>query len=115
TLTNTAGAPARLAAVGGVQRSSGPTGNVGSPLVVAIFDADGNPIADQAVTFTVVADAGSGAAASFNGAASVTGTGSERGRATAPVLRANGKRGTYAVIATIAGLSTEVVFQVKIV
>jgi hypothetical protein len=80
------------------------------PLTITVTDANGNPINDQAVNFSVVAGT-SGASASFvTGGSSASITTSSTGVATTPDLTANGTAGTFTVSATIQGYNGNALF-----
>jgi adhesin/invasin len=79
-------------------------------LAVLVRDAAGNPISGAVVTFTVTPATG-GAGASFGGSLTATASTSSTGLATAPALKATGTTGSFKVIATVAGLRTQLAFN----
>jgi hypothetical protein len=108
-LTNTV-APAKVQITAG----TGQTTPVGVPfatdLAVMVLDAKGEPITGVAVTFSVV-PASVGASGWFGGPGPVVVSTDSTGTATAPTLTATGTAGSFKVIATIAGLSTQLTFD----
>jgi hypothetical protein len=115
TLTNTA-PPIALKLVAGMPQSTGVNEPFATDLAVLVLSGIKAQSADSGVvvTFTVVPGS-SGASASFGGAATVVASTNIAGAATAPVLTANGTRGTFKVIATVAGLTTQLTFELTVV
>ena len=105
-LTNSAGAPGSITVTSGNNQSTAANSAFGSPLVVAVKDANGNPVANASVTFTAPS---SGASAKFSGAATVQTDAS--GSATSPTLTANATAGNYNVNATVTGAAAPAVFS----
>ena len=107
-LTNTAGPPASIAASAGTPQTAGVGTAFGVDLAAQVNDALGNPAAGSVVTFTAP---DTGAGGTFAGGLRVaTGTADSRGVATAPVFTANQTVGTYAVTATVPGVSGPATF-----
>jgi hypothetical protein len=79
-------------------------------LAVLVRDAQGNPISGVVVTFTVTPATGS-AGASFGDSATAVASTTSTGLAIAPTLKANATTGTFKVLATVAGLSTRLTFN----
>jgi lysozyme len=113
TLTNTAGAPAAIVAKAVTPQSAAAGKVYGTPLQAIVSDAYGNPVLGVSVTFTVVPNGGTGA--TFAGRSSATATTNKSGLATAPILRASSTPGSFTVVATVAGLSTRLTFDLSIV
>ncbi|HEY0179888.1 MAG TPA: lamin tail domain-containing protein [Dokdonella sp.] len=103
-LTNTAGAPAAIAASGGTPQSAILGRPFAAPLAVHVSDAGGNAVAGAVVTFAAPASGASAtlssttAATDANGDASVGAT-------------ANATAGGYAVTASIEGVPTPAEFE----
>jgi streptogramin lyase len=113
-LTNVPGPAALLTIVGGSTRRTAGSGTFSGPLEVRATDAFGNAIAGVPITFTVVANGASGSGASFGSGATATVLSNARGLAVAPALRANGKRGSFTVIASAAGVAADATFSLTI-
>jgi hypothetical protein len=79
-------------------------------LVAVVRDANTNGVQGVTVTFSAPA---SGAGATFGGSATATAITDNTGAAIAPVLTANGNGGSYAVTATVAGLSGSAMFNLS--
>ncbi len=114
-LTNLAGPAAKIVAVTGTTPQTTTT-NSAFPvdLGVVVTDSYGNDIADSLVTFTVHANAANGAGAAFSGSTTATATTKANGVATAPLLTANAKKGSFTVIASIAGVAQTAMFALMI-
>jgi hypothetical protein len=113
-LTNLAGPPARRVMVTGNAQTAAINSAFAVPLELRVTDAYGNAITDVEVTFTVQPNHTSGAAAAFNGAAEVAMLTGANGVAAAPLLIANGKRGSFIVTAFVAGIQGEMQFAMTI-
>jgi hypothetical protein len=98
-LTNTAGAPASLAAVAGSGQSTTVGYAFATPLQVRVTDQYGNPVPGVSVHFAAPT---SGASGIFQGTA-VVATGPD-GIASAPTLVANTRAGSYLVTASTGAL-----------
>jgi hypothetical protein len=111
TLTNTV-APTVLRLVTGTPQSTSVNQPFATNLAVLVLAGlkGAGPDSGVVVTFTIVPGA-NGASASFGGAASVTVSSNIAGAATAPVPTANGTAGSFKVIASVAGLSTQLTFN----
>jgi hypothetical protein len=106
-LTNTAGAPANLAATSGGGQSASISTAFTNPLVATVTDGDGNGVAGQSVTFTAPASGASGLFAD-GGTPAVTDTEvtDASGNATSTVFTANATvGGPYNVVATSGALT----------
>jgi hypothetical protein len=99
-LTNTAGAPATVAATGGTLQNAVVNTALASPLRATVRDASGNPVSGVTVTFTAP---GSGASGTFAGGANTALT-DANGVATSATFTANGTAGSYTVTATAGAL-----------
>jgi len=105
------GVLASISIVAGNNQSAVLATTFGTALQVVVKDALGNVISGVAVTFTVQVGS-TGAAANFNGSATVTATTSASGVATTAVPpTAGGKIGSFRIIASIAGLAQEATFS----
>jgi hypothetical protein len=103
-LTNTAGPPSQVVAMGGAIQSTEVGTAFADPLVVRVSDSGGNPVADVAVEFSAPA---SGAGATITPPSAITdANGEARVDATA-----NTVAGSYAVAADVAGVATGAEFQ----
>jgi hypothetical protein len=103
-ITNTPGAPAGILAAPSSTPQSTKVGTAfPSPLVVTVVDSFGNPIPGVTVSFTVPA---SGASASLGAVFNTDANGQVSVGATA-----NATAGSYAVTASVAGVSTPATFQ----
>ncbi len=105
-LTNTSGAAASIATIGGTPQSTIEGSPFGTLLQALVTDAEGNPVADVSVTFTVPS---SGASGTFDTFATVPTN--AIGVATAPALTANEMAGTFDVVATVTGVATPATFD----
>jgi len=105
-LTNLVGPAAKIVAV---SKTTPQTAKAGSPfavnLGVVVTDSVGNAVPGVQVTFTIHANATNGASGTFGGSSTATATTNAVGVATAPQLTANAKKGTFTVVASIAGLT----------
>jgi GH25 family lysozyme M1 (1,4-beta-N-acetylmuramidase) len=113
TLTNTAGAPAGIVAKGGTPQTTAAGKVYTTPLQALVSDAYGNHVTGATVTFTVVPNAGAGA--TFANKTSATAATNASGLATAPPLKANSTTGSFTVVASVAGLNTQLTFDLTIV
>src|SRR5205807_2103197 len=105
-LTNLPGAVAAVLAVGGTPQSA-PVGSGYADLLQAeVTDAYGNPVPNAAVSFNPPAAGPSGA---FNALATVPTN--ALGIATAPTLTANSIAGSFTIVATTAGATTQASFS----
>jgi Asp/Glu/hydantoin racemase len=102
-LTNTVGAPAGITATSGGGQSAQVNQLFADKLVATVKDAYGNPIPAASVTFTAPAAGASGTFA--GGSTTATVKTSSSGVATSPAFTANAKAGSYAVTASLNGLS----------
>jgi adhesin/invasin len=97
----TAGVPATITSIAGTPQAT----NVSQPfplqLQAQVLDGAGNPVPGAAVTFAAPA---SGPGGTFGGASTVVTN--NNGVAVSPVLTANGTSGTFAVPATVVGVSS---------
>ena len=84
------------------------------PLEVVVTDAFGNPISGARVTFTVQPNVALGATGSFSSAGKVMRTSNKAGLVIAPLLRAGSKPGSFTVIAAIAGLASDAIFELTV-
>jgi hypothetical protein len=109
-LTNTAaGIPAKLTAIQPKDRSASVTGRFAQPLQARVLDADGNPVADATVTFTLspgspgVCATSVAAGASFaGGATQATASTDASGLASSPALTANTAAGSFTATASVS-------------
>jgi large repetitive protein len=112
-LTNTLGASAVankiLASSGGNQHAAINTG-FSSPLVVAVQDALGSPVAGVTVTFAAPINGPSALFGALPAATTVTGA---NGLATSFIPTANGSVGQYSVVASVAGLASTASFTLS--
>ena len=106
----TPAAPASISIVAGTSQSASLATAFGTALQVVVKDTYGNVISGLAVTFTVQVGS-TGASGNFNGSASATATTSASGVASAPLLKAGDKMGSFSVIASVAGLAEEATFS----
>ncbi len=109
-LTNDPGAPAKMTIVSGNKQ----TVSANTPfaaLEVQVTDNFGNLLSNAQVTFTVRLNQTTGAGGTFSAPGTVK---TISGVATAPQLTANGKQGTFTVVAAVAGMSTTVNFTLEI-
>jgi uncharacterized repeat protein (TIGR01451 family) len=98
-LTVAAGAAADVTIDTGNNQSANTGQAFGTPLSVTVTDADGNPVPDTTVTFSIVS--GTGGSANFGSSGqTVTETTNASGVATAPTLDAGSTAGAVAVTAT---------------
>jgi hypothetical protein len=104
-LTNTSGAPAKIAVAGGNGQSAPVNSAYGTLLQVEVTDAYGNPVAGVAATFSTPQ---SGPSGTFNAVSTVPTN--ALGIATAPRFTANDIAGTFEVTATVAGVSLPATF-----
>jgi protocatechuate 3,4-dioxygenase beta subunit len=104
-LSNTAtGLASAVTATGTSSQEATVNGSYGQPLQARVTDAGGNPVQGATVNFSILPGA-TGASASFLGASPSAITDSN-GRATSPVLMANGVPGRFSATASTAGVST---------
>jgi len=105
-LTNLAGPAAKIVAV---TKTTPQTTTAGSAFAVdpgvVVTDKFGNNLQSLLVTFTAHANTTTGAGATFGGSNTATATTNENGVGTAPQLTANAKKGTFTVLASVAGLT----------
>lgn len=94
--------PAAVIAREGATQSGYQGDTYPTPLRAAVYDASGAPVAGASVTFTVPA---SGASGNFGGSASTTVVTDATGLTPAVVVTANAVAGTYAVSASVAGVT----------
>jgi len=114
-LTNLAGPAAKVVAVIGTTPQTTRTNSAFAvDLGVVVTDSDGNYKAGLLVNFTIRANAKSGAGAAFSGSTTATATTNADGVVTAPQLTANAKKGTFTVIASIAGLTQTSMFTLTV-
>jgi len=110
-LTNLVGPAAKIVAV---CKTTPQTTTAGSAfaidLGVVVTDSVGNDVPGVLVTFTIHANATNGASGTFGGSSTATATTNATGVATAPQLIANAKKGTFTVVASIAGLTPTSLF-----
>lgn len=111
-LTNLPGTPVKLTAAAGTPQTVAHGTNFATALQVAVTDQYGNRVSGVTVTFTVRPNAASGAAATFptTPTSKATAVTSSLGVAIAPTLRANSKKGTFTVLATISGSTSSALF-----
>ena len=103
-LTNTAGTPAMVSIVSGSPQSTLINTDFAAPLVVAVTDVDGNPLAGVTVTYNAPT---TGASANVDASAITDSTGQASITATA-----NGAAGgPYAVTASVDGVTTPATFE----
>src|SRR5262249_27254032 len=102
-LTNTPGAPAKIAEVSGSPQSTTVAQAFACPLVVVVKDTFGNPVPGASVIFAAPT---SGASATLSGATATTGA---NGQASVTPA-ANAFPGKYPVTASVAGVSTPAKF-----
>jgi hypothetical protein len=106
-LTNT-GVPAGITATAGTLQTASVNTAFATALQATVKDGGNNPLSGVTVTFTAPA---SGVGAAFSGLTTATATTNASGIATAPTLTANAQLGTYAVTASVAGLSSPATFN----
>ncbi len=109
-LTNDAGAPAKMTIVSGNKQTVAASHDF-AWLQVEVTDSFGNLLNNVPVTFTVQASKTTGAGGTFSGTAKVN---TSNGLATAPQLTANAKPGTFTVIASVAGTQATATFALEI-
>jgi hypothetical protein len=114
-LTNLPGPAANLTLVTGNNQGVAPNTAFAAPLAVRVTDAYGNPIAAASVTFSVGANAETGASAAFASTDTLTVLTNAGGVAIAATLTANGKRGSFAVNVALASDHREVAFDLVVV
>lgn len=105
-LTNKAGAAASIVATGGTPQSATISSAFTNPLVATVTDSGGNPVSGVSVTFTAPS---SGASGTFAGSVK-TATTNASGVATAAQFTANATTGSYAVTASVSGVSAKASF-----
>ncbi len=105
-LTNRAGAPASIRAVGGTPQEATINTAFAKRLSVEVKDKYGNPVADTTVTFAAPT---SGASGTFAGGVNTTTTNST-GVGTSAVFTANGTAGSYTVTAIAGTVTTSLGF-----
>lgn len=110
-LTNMTAAPAAVTASSGGGQSTIINTAFGNPLVAAVTDSGGNPIGGVSVTFTTPATGASGTFATNPASATDTEITSSSGLATSQTFTANATTGTYAVTASVAGVSSPATFN----
>lgn len=106
-MTNLPGPPTTMVVTGAAQTTTVGTA-FAAPLGVVVTDAYGNPVAGVVVTFTAPTI---GPGASFGGVGSVAVVTDGQGRLTTPAVTANTVAGSYAITATIAGVSAPAIIQ----
>lgn len=104
TLTNTSGPAASLSATSGSLQDAVISTAFQAPLVVTVFDANGNPVTGASVTFTAPSSGASGLFA-HSSSATETDTTNSSGVAMSSAFTANSSLGNYQVTATVAGVS----------
>jgi hypothetical protein len=107
-LTNSAGAPASIAAFDGSDQSAMINTAFTKPLKAIVKDAGSNPVSGVTVTFS--APAPTGASGSFAGGV-LTATTDAAGIATSPAFTANGIVGVYVVGASTPNVSPSTAFN----
>jgi hypothetical protein len=114
-LTNLVGPAAKIVAV---NKTTPQTTTPGSAfavnLGVGVTDSVGNDVPGVLVTFTIRANATNGASGTFGGSSTATATTDAVGVATAPQLTAKAKKGSFTVVASIAGLTQTAMFTLTI-
>jgi hypothetical protein len=110
-LTNVAASAAKITPVAGTPQSTKVGTNFTTALVAQVTDSFNNPISGLLVTFTIHPDAGTGASGTFNGNLTATATTTATGKATAPLIKANAKPGSFSVTATVSGVVTSATFD----
>jgi len=101
-LTNNAGAAAKITATGGTPQSAQATAAFAMPLVATVVDSGNNPVSGVVVTFTAPT---TGASGTFAGGTK-TATTNSSGVATSAVFTANATvGGPYNVVATVPGVT----------
>ncbi|HME05731.1 MAG TPA: S8 family serine peptidase [Bryobacteraceae bacterium] len=106
-LTNLAGPAARISATSGSGQSTGINTTFSSPLATTVTDASGNPVSGVVVKFLAPV---TGASGSFAAGTNTVATGAS-GLATSPALTANGTPGSYAVTASVSGVTASASFS----
>ncbi len=108
--------PAKIVLVAATNNQSASLATAfGTALQVVVEDAFGNVLSGVVVTFTVQVG-NSGASGNFNGLATATATTSAAGVASAPLLKAGGKMGSFSIVASVAGLpaSDDAIFNMTV-
>jgi hypothetical protein len=105
-LTNTAGAPASIAAISGTPQSTTVGSAFSAPLVVQVLDEYGNPVPGVVVSFSAPTG---GTASAMLGAALVTDTNGE----TSVTATANTLSGIYFVTAGVSGFTASFTLRNK--
>ncbi|HEX5267771.1 MAG TPA: hypothetical protein VFW24_13455 [Acidimicrobiales bacterium] len=111
-LTNTsAGVTANIIPTSGGNQTATVGSPYGGPLQAEVVDANGNPVQNVNVTFTVQAGSG-GAGATFNpGGGTATEPTTSSGIATSPVLDANQVAGSFSASASTPGITGTAAYQ----
>jgi hypothetical protein len=102
--------PAAVRIIGGQGQSATVAQAFGQPLAIEVVDAQGNPVPDVPVTFSVPA---SGASAAFAGSSSVHLTVGSDGTGSVPAPTAGSTAGSYTVSASAGGASTPAAFSLR--
>jgi uncharacterized repeat protein (TIGR01451 family) len=105
----TPGPAAGVSAVGGTPQHTLPLFDFEMPLLAAVLDSIGSPVANVTVTFSAPASGASGTFAD-SGTFTTTAVTGETGVATTATFTANGLEGSYTVTATVTGVVTSARF-----
>ncbi len=107
-----AGPPNSIGVSSGSGQSAAVSTSFANPLVTGVYDSNGNPVPNAAVTFTAP---GSGASATFSttGTATATAVTNASGLATSPTVIANATPGPYSVTATVTGVDNPTSFTLS--
>jgi hypothetical protein len=107
-LTNLSGVPASVSATAGTLQGTAVTQAFTTPLQAVVKDVNNNLLSGVTVTFAAPK---TGASAGFSGSVSATAITDSNGLAVAPALTANTQAGSYAVTATVAGVTVPASFN----
>ncbi len=107
-LTNHIGAPASITASAGTPQSAMISAAFGTALQATVKDSGGNLVSGATVTFT---SPSGGASATFSGSTTATATTNSSGIAISPTPTANATAGSYAVTASVSGVSPSASFS----
>lgn len=100
--------PASVVATSGSQQSAAVSTVFASPLQAQVLDTAGNAVANSTVTFTAPAVEPSGTF--VGGVRTVSGVTGANGVATAPAFTAGTMTGSYAIVASVAGVDNQAMF-----
>jgi len=114
-LTNSAaGVASGLSAVSGSGQSAAENTAFASPLEAQVLDANGNPVQNANVSFSVQAGSGGAGATFAGGGANTTVQTNSSGIATTPTLTANGVAGSFTVVASTSGVTGTATYSLTV-